>query len=116
MRVCTHSDDELRYLRHLGLLTTAMDEIVVEARFEGLDAATIATDGSYTFSTLTTLVGQRFAVLRELETMHRHVLHRVVAKKVAESKNLPWDTAAAANTDARNNASPAPSSPSSSAA
>jgi hypothetical protein len=96
--VCYPSDDELRYLRHLGLLTTAMDEIVAEARFEGLDTATIATDGSYTFSTLTTLVGQRFAVLRELETMHRHVLHRVVAKKVAESKNLPWDTTAANTT------------------
>lgn len=94
--VCDHSDDELRYLRHLGLLTAEMDEIIAEARFEGLDAATIATDGSYTFSALTTLVGQRFAVLRELETMHRHVLHRVVAKKVAESKNLPWDTTAAA--------------------
>lgn len=75
-----------------------MDEIIAEARFEGLDAMTIATEGSYTLSTLTTLVSQRFAVLRELETMHRHVLHRVVAKKVAEAKNLPWDITAAAST------------------
>ncbi len=82
-----NSDEELRYLRYLGVLTSSMEEIISEAKFEGITEET----SEYTLSSMSVLLQQRFACLRELQVMYYHVLHRIVAKKVAENKNIPWE-------------------------
>lgn len=82
------SDEELRYLRRLGVVTQDFEDIIAEVRFEGLteDAA------ESTLVSASALIMKKFSILQELQVMYTHVWNRIVAKKVAETRNIPWDS------------------------
>lgn len=75
------SDVELAYLRTLGVFRQDMQEIIDEARFEGLTTYEALEDAESTVECLREILLTRLNILEELQEMHRYFMQKVVLKK-----------------------------------